>query len=120
MKKNVVSFPSLRTDAPSDSLDARLRFAIANKRLIEFNYDGALRVAEPHDYGLRDGSVKVLVFQRKKAGQQNDDVRGWRSLEVSKIEGCVVLEDTFRGTREQDAQQHFQWDVLYARVDHTD
>ena len=120
MKKNVVSFPSPPTEAPSDSLDARLRFAIANKRLIEFKYDGAVRVAEPHDYGLRDGSVKVLVFQRKKSGQQNDAVRGWRSLEVSKIEECVVLEDTFRGTREQTVQQHQEWDVLYARVDHTD
>jgi hypothetical protein len=120
MKRNVLSFPSLPTEAPADSLDARLRFAIANKRLIEFKYDGATRVAEPHDYGLRDGSVTVLAFQRKKAGQQNDDVRGWRSLEVSKIEECVVLEDTFRGTREQAAQHHQEWDVLYARVDHTD
>jgi hypothetical protein len=120
MKKNVVSFPSPRTDAPPDSLDARLRFAIANRRLIEFKYEGALRVAEPHDYGLRDGSVKVLVYQRKKSGRQNNDVRGWRSLEVSKIEGCVVLEDTFRGTRAHAAQQHHRWDVLYARVDHTD
>ena len=120
MKKNVVSFPPQRTDAPSASLDARLRFAIANKRLIEFTYDGALRVAEPHDYGLRDGSVKVLAFQRKKSGQQTDDARGWRSLEVSKIEGCVVLEDMFRGTRGQAAQHHQEWDVLYARVDQTD
>ncbi len=74
MKKNVVSFPSPRTDAPPDSLDARLRFAIANERLIEFKYDGAVRVAEPHDYGLRDGSVKILVYQRQESGQQNDDV----------------------------------------------
>jgi hypothetical protein len=120
MKRNVVPFPVPRTDSPSAPLDSRLRFAIVNKRLIQFKYDDAVRVAEPHDYGLRDGSEKVLVYQRRKSGQQYKDARGWRWLETSKIEECVVLEDTFTGTREQADQQHHEWDVLYARVDHTD
>jgi len=105
----IVSFPS--------SLDTQLRFAIANKRLLRFTYDGAVRVAEPHDYGVRYGEAKVLVYQREKAGQKTDDVRGWRWLDTSKIHDCVVLEDTFAGSRQAANQQHHQWDVLYARVD---
>ena len=115
MKKNVISFPS-RTKA---SLDTQLRFAIANKRLIQFTYDRAVRIAEPHDYGMRDGSPKVLAYQRRKAGRQSQDVRGWRWLDASKIEECVVLDDTFSGTREAADQQHHDWDVLFARVDET-
>jgi hypothetical protein len=46
-------------------------------------------------------------------------VRGWRSLEISKIQECIVLEDTFSGTREAADQRHLHWDVLYARVDHS-
>ena len=105
----IVSFPS--------SLDTQLRFAIANKRLLRFTYDGAVRVAEPHDYGVRDREVKVLVYQREKAGRKSDDARGWRDLDTAKIQDCVVLEDTFAGSRQTADQQHHQWDILYARVD---
>lgn len=115
MKTKVISFPP----SPKSTLDGQLRFAIANKRLIRFTYYSAVRVAEPHDYGVRDGVTKVLAFQREKAGRKGDDARGWRWLETSKILDCVVLEDTFRGTRESAEQHHHEWDVLYARVDHT-
>jgi hypothetical protein len=47
-------------DAP---LPAKLRFAIAHKRLIGIEYGGRLRVAEPHDFGAMNGTSKVLVYQ---------------------------------------------------------
>jgi hypothetical protein len=112
MKKNVLPFPA----SPQHTLDGQLRFAITNKRLIRFTYQGAQRVAEPHDYGLRDGTDWVLVYQREKAGREDDTSRGWRSLETSKIQDCIVLDDSFSGTREKPDQQHLRWDVLYARV----
>jgi hypothetical protein len=114
MKKNVIPFPSLST------LDQQLRFAIANKRLIQFTYQGAKRIAEPHDYGLRDGVAKTLVYQRRKGNRRDVGARGWRWLELSRMDGCVVLEDTFVGSRAAAHQQHHDWDVLFARVDHPD
>ena len=111
--KKILSFPSPSTH----TLDTQLRFAIVNKRLLRFTYDGAVRVAEPHDYGVRKGETKVLAYQREKAGHKSDAVRGWRWLEIPKIQDCVVLEDNFRGSRRAADQQHHQWDVLYARVD---
>jgi hypothetical protein len=114
MKKNVLSFPPSR----EHTLDSQLRFAIANKRLIRFTYESVVRVAEPHDYGRRDGADKVLAYQRQKAWRKDEHVRGWRWLEVSKIQDCIVLEDSFSGTRETADQQHHHWDVVYARVDH--
>ncbi|HEV8394263.1 MAG TPA: hypothetical protein VGQ37_08310 [Vicinamibacterales bacterium] len=39
---------------PVGPFDRQLRFAIAHKRLIEVRYDGRLRVAEPHDYGVKN------------------------------------------------------------------
>jgi hypothetical protein len=115
MKKNVLSVPTSR----ELSIDSQLRFAIANKRLIQFTYESALRIAEPHDYGVRGGAPKLLAFQRQKAGRRDRHVRGWRWLDISKVEDCVVLEDSFSGTREAAGQQHHHWDVLYARVDHS-
>jgi predicted DNA-binding transcriptional regulator YafY len=116
MKKNVVPFPSPHIN---ETLDQQLRSAIANKRLIQFTYEGAQRVAEPHDYGIRDGAVKTLVYQRRKGHRQDERARGWRSLEISKIEDCVVLDDTFKGSRAKAEQHHLEWDVLFARVDQT-
>lgn len=113
MKKNVLSFPP----SPEQTLDGQLRFAIANKRLIRFTYESAVRVAEPHDYGVRDAAPKLLAYQRQKAGRKDHQVRGWRWLDISKIHDCIVLEDSFGGTRETVDQQHHRWDVLYARVD---
>jgi hypothetical protein len=113
MKKNILSFPTSR----EDTLDSQLRFAIANKRLIQFTYESAVRVAEPHDYGVRDGAVKLLAFQRQKASRTDHHLRGWRSLDISKIQDCIVLADSFDGTRGTAGQQHHHWDILYARVD---
>ena len=114
--KKILSFPS----SAHHTLDKQLRFAIANRRLLRFTYDGAVRVAEPHDYGVHNGETKVLAFQREKAGRKSDNARGWRWLDTAKIHDCVVLDDTFRGSRQAADQQHHQWDVLYARVDDKD
>jgi hypothetical protein len=112
MKKNILPFSREHT------LDNQLRFAIANKRLIRFTYESVVRIAEPHDYGLRDGAAKLLAYQRQKAARKDQKVRGWRWLDVAKIQACTVLEESFSGTRQAADQQHHQWDVLYARVDH--
>src|ERR1043165_9792236 len=97
MKKSVLSFPL----SHEQTLDSQLRFAIANKRLIRFTYESAVRVAEPHDYGLREGVPMLLAFQRQKAGRKDSRARGWRWLEIAKIQDCSVLEDSFGGTRER-------------------
>jgi hypothetical protein len=101
----------------SRSLDEHMRFAIANKRLIQLRYGGKLRVAEPHDYGVQRGTAKVLVYQlRESGGGHRSDARGWRLLDVLKIEAIVVLEETFHGSRGESHHRHYVWDAIYARV----
>ena len=108
MKNNVLTFQA------RPNTDTQLRTAIANKRLIGFTYDGHARVAEPHDYGQKNGTDKLLAYQLKKAGES---ITAWRTLEVSKIQDLVLFDDTFSGSREQPDQSHLAWDVLYARVE---
>jgi hypothetical protein len=99
------------------SIHDQLTFAIANKHLIQFRYSGAVRVAEPHDYGTRRGTTNLLVYQhRGSSGAQQKSPRGWRLLDVSKIERCSVLDESFPGIRGESHQRHYTWDVLYARV----
>lgn len=104
----------------SGSTDEQLRFAIAGKRLIQLKYNGRMRIAEPHDYGVKNEARKLLVYQLRASGAATQDrkpARGWRLLEVSKIEECSVLDQTFAGSRGQSSQRHIVWDELFVRVE---
>ena len=72
-----------------DSLDALLRFAIANKRLLHSPTQAA-RVAEPHDYGVHKGVLRLLVFQLRGGSSRASSSRGWKLLDVDKITSCAV------------------------------
>jgi hypothetical protein len=56
--------------------------AIHEKRLIEFTYkSGNIRVAEPHDYGVRHGDERLFVFQLSGDSRTKAE-RGWKDLHV--------------------------------------
>ena len=118
MKSNILLFRPSRTGSArsSETLDAQLRLAIEKKRLVQLEYAGVSRVAEPHDYGLIDAVPRLLIYQRRKAGDASKSSRGWRLLYISDVKDCVVLDDTFAGTRGDAHGHHYDWDVLYARV----
>ena len=103
------------TIGPLDSLDVRIRRAIAEKRLLELHYNRAVRLAEPHDYGVIDGTARLLIFQLRGPDSGKGAV-GWRLLDIAKIESGTVSDQTFAGSRGQSHQQHYQWETLYARV----
>lgn len=91
------------------TLDARIRAAILGRRLIDVTYNGRPRRAEPHDYGRLNGVDRLLIYQ--------PDVKGWRMLDVPKIEELVVRDEEFHGSRRDDYQSHHRWDVVYLRVE---
>jgi len=97
-------------------MDARIRFAITNRRLVEVCYSGTTRIAEPHDYGVQIGRERLLMFQLRGPARRGKTPTGWRLLELSKIEALTVLEETFTGSRGQSHAAHYDWEVVYARV----
>jgi len=99
------------------SIDGQLRFAIASKRLLDVTYKGRVRLVEPHDYGVQKGTARLFVYQlRATPDRPGKGAEGWRMLDVPAIERCVVTEQTFKGSRGTPDQDHYKWDVLYARV----
>jgi hypothetical protein len=78
------------------------------------SYKGRLRRAEPHDYGIKRGSTMLLIYQVHDQGREG--VKGWRLLDVAKIEACTVSKSTFPGSRGESSQRHIVWDELFARV----
>ena len=99
------------------TVDEQLRSAIAGKRLIELRYSGSVRVVEPHDYGIKNGTAMLLAYQLRTSAPPEKSSIGWRLFDVAKVAECVVLEKTFKGSRGVPDQQHHAWDILYARVE---
>lgn len=96
-------------------MDERLRFAIANKHLIEVCYHGSVRIAEPHDYGVYKGIERLFIYQLR-GSTPSHSIAGWRLLDMSQIEECLVLEKRFHGSRGPAHRIHLVWDTVYARV----
>jgi hypothetical protein len=102
----------------SRPIDERLHFGIARKRLLGVVYQGRLRVAEPHDYGLMNGKPRLLVYQlHAEKADGGRPAKGWRLFDVARIEACEVLEQTFAGSRGGQHRRHIAWDVVFARVE---
>jgi hypothetical protein len=96
-------------------LDARLREAIAKRRLVSFMLEGFARIAEPHDYGLIDGVAKLFFYQvggESKSGKPE----GWRWGILDKMADLQMLEKRFSGPRPAPSGRHIAWDTLYATV----
>ena len=103
---------------PSASeIDALLRKAITEKRLLELTYKEKRRVIEPHDYGVQNGSIKLLAYQL--FGADKGPPR-WRLFEVASIQDMRLLDRRFRGGRPGASANHNRWNELFLRVQPAD
>jgi hypothetical protein len=100
---------------PSAHVHDMLCFAIDSKRLVEFGYQDQYRIAEPHDYGIKDG-VKWLLIYQIRGQSKSGGLPNWRWVKVNDIEGLRVLEETFPGGRIVPSGKHKKWDQLFKRV----
>jgi hypothetical protein len=101
-------------EAPLTDLDALIRTAIDQKRLVELIYGNKRRIVELHDYGIHKGSLKLLGYQ--VGGSSSGRLPNWRLLEVKSISGLRLLDRTFPGGRPNPSAKHHQWDQLFLRV----
>lgn len=84
------------------------------KRLIRLVYKGKPRIVEPHDYGVHNGSVKLLGYQ--VGGFSSGPLPNWRWMEVNSIFDIHLLDRTFPGGRLTPSGKHHRWDQLFMRV----
>jgi hypothetical protein len=101
-------------EAPTASVDELLRTAIEQKRLVRLVYKDKARIIEPHDYGVHNGSVKLLAFQ--VGGASRGRLPNWRWMEVNSISDVGLLDRTFPGGRPNASGKHHRWDQLFLRV----
>jgi hypothetical protein len=106
--------PATRAIIDPINQDEVIRAAILGRRLVQFDYKGVTKVAEPHDYGVLGGRVRLLVYQTR--GQSHSAVPGWRMIDVDAIRNLVMLDETFAGSRARPGEAHKHWDALFLRV----
>ncbi len=95
--------------------DAILRTAILQRRLVQFALHGHVRIAEPHDYGIRNGQAQLLAYQ--VAGTSSSGkLPNWRWVILAEASDFKLLETTFPGGRVTPSGKHSPWETLFLRV----
>lgn len=106
--------PGAKSGEIDESLDRALRKAIRTKHLIRFRYKNQERIAEPHDYGIQNGIFRLFCYQ--VGGRSGGRLPGWRLINVSEMQDCEILEETFTGNRETPSGKHHYWNEVFVRV----
>ncbi|MBV8550596.1 MAG: hypothetical protein JOY54_04795 [Acidobacteriaceae bacterium] len=88
--------------------------AIEEARLVRLIYHQKLRILEPHDHGILNGSVQLLGYQL--AGASSRPLPNWLLMKTDEITALTLLEQTFPGGRSTSSGDHIKWDKLFIRV----
>ena len=96
-------------------MDELIKQAIAQKNLIDFDYRGLHRVAEPHVFGIKNGVRQALVYQID-GGSHSGKVTGWKRVDLHQMLRLKVLDLSFSGQRSFPSGKHSTWDICLAVV----
>lgn len=95
--------------------DREIRTAIDRRQLLRFMLDGLPRLGEPHDYGVQEGVLRLLVYQ--VGGESRSGIiPGWRLVTVANASRFARLHETFAGSRPVPTRRHQRWDWIIASV----
>ena len=96
-------------------MDALIRQAIAEKKLLKFDYQDYPRIAEPHVYG-RNGGVRQLLVYQVRGGSKSGKLPSWRRVDLRGVFDLLILDETFAGRRDNPSGDHSSWDETFVIV----
>jgi predicted DNA-binding transcriptional regulator YafY len=77
------------------SMEALIRQALAERRLVKFKYHGHSRVAEPHALGhVTEGRLALLGWQ-VSGGSASEPPPGWRTFVLAEIQSLKLLRKNY-------------------------
>ena len=94
--------------------DPLLCRAIEDRRMIRLLYHRRLRILEPHDHGILNGSVQLLAYQ--VGGSSSRPLPNWILMKADEISDLELLDQRFPGGRTTASGKHLKWSKLFIRV----
>jgi hypothetical protein len=88
--------------------------AIEQRRMIRLVYHNRVRIVEPHDHGILNGSVQLLAYQID--GSSSRPLPNWLLMKTDEIDEIQLLDQNFPGGRPTPSGRHVKWDELFIRV----
>ncbi len=80
-------------------MEAQICEAIRNQKIIEFYYDGELRVVEPHCFGITTaGNPGLRAYQI--GGYSSSGRFGWKMYDMSKADDFQITDNFFDSPRD--------------------
>lgn len=77
-----------------------IAFAINNRKLLQFTYDGFNRLVEPHTYGIDGKGHYAIRAYQVGGGSESGEHVGWKLFHVAEIRSSTVLDEQFPGPRD--------------------
>jgi len=75
-------------------IEDTIKISIQNKKIIEFDYDGHHRVAEPHVHGISNGQYEIQMYQIA-GGINSGELPDWIRVKGSDIANPHITERHF-------------------------
>src|SRR5271169_643180 len=88
--------------------------AIEERRMIRLLYHRRLRIVEPHDHGILNGSVQLLAYQ--VGGSSSRPLPSWILMKADEIADLELLDQNFPAGRPTASGKHLKWNTLFIRV----
>lgn len=81
-------------------MNSQICKAISNKKIIQFYYEGGIRVVEPHCYGVHKNTDKeVLCGFQTEGFSRSGGLPSWRFFIVDKISNLLIKNEHFTEPR---------------------
>ena len=90
--------------------------AIENKKVIEFEYKGDLRIVEPFVIGVSSTGKDSLRAFQVDGNSTDSSSFSWKLFTVDKISNLSVSKENFTGQREYYNPNDSALNPIYARV----
>ena len=89
--------------------------AISEKKIVEFDYNGHHRIAEPHVYGILKNEETILIFQTGGTSS-SETSSSWRTMHTDKIMDFKITGDFFDGKRDTPTGKHTPFSSIFIMV----
>ncbi len=97
-------------------MDGLIRTAIAERKLLEFSYQGHQRIAEPQVYGIKNEKYQLLGYQVRGGSNRPWEIPNWRRFDLDKMSAARILGEHFLGPRDDPVLAEATFDTVLARV----